>query len=61
MKKNIVSGKECQVSVVNYRKGGAPFTNLVTVIPITWDTDEVAYYVGFQVSALVSKRECNGC
>jgi hypothetical protein len=23
--------------------------NLVTVVPITWDSDEIAYHVGFQV------------
>lgn len=49
LKSHIQSGKECQASVINYRKDGSPFINLVTVIPITWDTDEIAYFVGFQV------------
>lgn len=26
-----------------------PFVNLVTVIPITWDNDDIAYFVGLQV------------
>ena len=43
------AGKECQASLVNYRRGGMPFINFVTVIPITWDTSEVVYHVGFQV------------
>ena len=48
--KNMISqGQEAQISVINYRKGGQPFMNLLTMIPITWDTDEIKYYVGFQV------------
>lgn len=49
LKTHISSGKESQASIINYRKDGSPFINLVTVIPITWDTDEIAYFVGFQV------------
>lgn len=36
--------------MINYRKGGVPFINLVTVIPIPWDTEEIVFHVGFQVS-----------
>lgn len=44
-------GKECQTSMINYRKGGAAFINLVTVIPVPPDSDHdpVTYYIGFQV------------
>lgn len=48
--KNMINlRQEAQISVINYRKGGQPFMNLLTMIPITWDSDEVKYYVGFQV------------
>ena len=40
---------EAQISLINYRKGGQPFMNLLTMIPIAWDTDETKFYVGFQV------------
>ena len=40
---------EAQISLINYRKGGQPFMNLLTMIPIAWDTDEMKYYAGFQV------------
>ncbi|KAF3196119.1 blue light receptor [Orbilia oligospora] len=40
---------EAQVSLINYRKGGQPFMNLLTTIPISWDTDDIVYIVGFQV------------
>ncbi|KAI9725087.1 MAG: hypothetical protein M1812_000363 [Candelaria pacifica] len=41
--------KEAQISVINYRKGGQPFMNLLTMIPITWDSSEFKFFVGFQV------------
>ena len=49
IKNMITQRQETQVSVINYRKGGQPFMNLLTMIPITWDSDEIKYYVGFQV------------
>ena len=48
--KNKVSQRgEVQLSLINYRKGGQPFMNLLTMIPIQWDNDEFRYYIGFQV------------
>ena len=49
LKNKIMNRREAQTSLINYRKGGQPFMNLLTIIPITWDSDEVKYYVGFQV------------
>ncbi|KIK62007.1 hypothetical protein GYMLUDRAFT_561592 [Collybiopsis luxurians FD-317 M1] len=56
LKKNLVADKECQTSIINYRKGGEAFINLVTVIPIKGgdignpqEDDKVIYHVGFQV------------
>ncbi|KAH9833115.1 uncharacterized protein C8Q71DRAFT_774216 [Rhodofomes roseus] len=43
------SHKEYQTSIINYRKGGQAFINLVSIIPVPDDQDEIAYYVGFQV------------
>ena len=48
--KNMINQRqEAQISLINYRKGGQPFMNLLTMIPITWDSDSLKYYVGFQV------------
>lgn len=54
--KSVVADKECQASIINYRKNGQAFINLVTVIPILGgvlnrpeEADEVVYQVGFQV------------
>lgn len=43
------AGKECQASLINYRRGGIPFINLVTVVPIPWDGTDIVYHVGFQI------------
>ena len=48
--KNMINQRqEAQISLINYRKGGQPFMNLLTMIPITYDSEEIKYYVGFQV------------
>ncbi|KAI9745986.1 MAG: blue light receptor [Claussenomyces sp. TS43310] len=49
LKSRIKGLKEAQRSLINYRKGGQPFMNLLTMIPIAWDTEEIRYIVGFQV------------
>lgn len=49
LKNMITLRREAQISLINYRRGGQPFMNLLTMIPITWDTDQVKFFVGFQV------------
>ncbi|KAJ3780526.1 photoreceptor A [Lentinula aff. detonsa] len=56
LKKHLVADKECQTSIINYKKSGDAFINLVTVIPIKGgdissphEDDKVIYHVGFQV------------
>ncbi|KAI1412669.1 hypothetical protein F5Y13DRAFT_162447 [Hypoxylon sp. FL1857] len=49
LKQKIAEGKEVQQSLINYRKGGKPFLNLLTMIPIPWDTAEIRYIIGFQI------------
>ncbi|KAK5126366.1 hypothetical protein LTR85_010602 [Meristemomyces frigidus] len=49
LKNMINTRREAQISLINYRRGGQPFMNLLTMIPITWDTDQVKFFVGFQV------------
>jgi len=49
LKNMIILRREAQISLINYRRGGQPFMNLLTMIPITWDTDQVKFFVGFQV------------
>jgi len=53
LQKNLKDKQECQVSLINYRKDGTPFINLVTIIPISWDTPgEIEFFVGFQVDLM---------
>ncbi|KAI9799018.1 MAG: hypothetical protein M1825_004914 [Sarcosagium campestre] len=49
LKNKVTDLKEAQTSLINYRKGGQPFMNLLTIIPISWDSDDIRFYVGFQV------------
>lgn len=56
LKSKIETRSESQVNLINYRKGGQPFINLLTMIPIRWDSDECKYCVGFQVD-LVEKPQ----
>ncbi|PWN48462.1 hypothetical protein IE53DRAFT_195938 [Violaceomyces palustris] len=50
LKRHLSSNNECQASLINYRKDGQPFINLVTVVPVSWSNPpEVDFLVGFQV------------
>ena len=49
LKRMINARSEAQINIINYRKGGQPFMNLLTMIPITYESDEIKFYVGFQV------------
>lgn len=56
LRKSLAADKECQISLINYRKNGTAFINLVTVIPVPGgiyntpeEADDVVYHVGFQV------------
>ncbi|CAG8905153.1 unnamed protein product [Penicillium egyptiacum] len=56
LRSTIDDRSEIQASIINYRKGGQPFMNLITMVPIQWDSDVYRYYVGFQVD-LVEKPD----
>ncbi|KAG6900459.1 hypothetical protein C0995_003658 [Termitomyces sp. Mi166 len=56
MRKALIANKEVQTSIVNFRKDGSAFINLVSVIPILGgetgtkhELNDVVYHVGFQV------------
>ncbi|KAE8213624.1 hypothetical protein CF327_g2868 [Tilletia walkeri] len=66
MKKHIDRMRECQASLINYKKNGKAFINLVTIVPIPWgDSNVVQYYVGFQVDLVeqpgaILEKDSNG-
>jgi PAS domain-containing protein len=49
--KNMISTRsEAQISLINYRRGGQPFMNLLTMIPVAWEPGgSTKFFVGFQV------------
>jgi PAS domain-containing protein len=60
LKNKIARREEIQLSLINYRKGGQPFMNLLTMIPVPWDTLEFKYYVGFQVDLVEQPNSVAG-
>jgi PAS domain S-box-containing protein len=65
LKNAVAEGREIQQSLINYRKGGKPFLNLLTMIPIPWDSDEMRYCIGFQIDLVecpdaISGKEQSG-
>jgi PAS domain S-box-containing protein len=61
LKRRIETRKEAQRSLINYRKGGQPFMNLLTMIPITGEDDkEFKYIVGFQVDLVEKPTSVEG-
>lgn len=49
LKRGVEAGEEVQQSLINYRKGGSPFLNLLTLIPVPWGGDSIRFWVGFQI------------
>lgn len=48
MRDAVRANKEHQTEITNFKKGGEPFVNILTIIPITWDSEDYRYSVGFQ-------------
>lgn len=50
MRHAVRDNNEVEVKVTNFRKDGTRFTNLLTMIPVHWDSQDYRYSVGFQVA-----------
>jgi hypothetical protein len=51
LKEKLSRGEEARVRLVNYKKDGTMFVNVLTTIPISWDEGHEQgkrYIVGFQ-------------
>jgi PAS domain S-box-containing protein len=55
LKHKIAQGREYQLTLINYKKGGQPFANLLTVVPIL--DGRIFFYIGF----LIDIAERPGC
>ncbi|KAK4099875.1 hypothetical protein N658DRAFT_428912 [Parathielavia hyrcaniae] len=66
LKNSVAEHGEIQLSLINYRKGGKPFLNLLTMIPIPWDNSpEIRFIIGFQIDLVecpeaISSQESGG-
>jgi PAS domain S-box-containing protein len=59
LKNSMSRQTEAQISLINYRKGGQPFMNLLTMIPIRDDSGDVFQFVGFQVDLVENPLAVN--
>ncbi|KAF6818553.1 vivid PAS protein WD [Colletotrichum plurivorum] len=50
MRRAVEANDEVQLEVLNFRKDGTPFVNILTMIPVHWDSQHYRYSVGFQVA-----------
>ena len=53
MHEAVDGNEELQVEVVNFKKNGEAFVNILTLIPVRWKSEEYNYCVGF----LCEKKE----
>lgn len=60
LKNCVTTRTEAQISLINYRKGGQPFMNLLTMIPIMDDHGDVLQFVGFQVDLVENPTALSG-
>lgn len=56
MKDSVVNGTPSSVRLLNYRKDGTPFWNLLTMTPIKTEDGIVSKFIGVQVD-VTSKTE----
>jgi len=58
LREAIEKGEEARALLINYRKNGERFENLLTMVPIKWVDGEVGrrYVVGFQADASACSR-----
>ncbi|KAJ6012601.1 hypothetical protein N7522_002956 [Penicillium canescens] len=55
MRSSIAGRCEIQTSIINYRKDGQPFINLITLIPVNWESD-IVFLTNIQEMILGSSR-----
>ena len=62
MKTEMDNLQECQFSLINYKKGGEPFINFISIIPISSTEDgPLDLFIGFQVSLIDQPYQIMKC
>jgi PAS domain S-box-containing protein len=57
IRQDIRQSQASVVELLNYRKGGEPFWNRLSLVPVFDDRGDLQYYVGIQSDVTVVKRE----
>ena len=56
IRKGLLSGQGCHVTILNYRKDGTPFWNELRITPVTDDADCLTHFVGVQADITERKQ-----
>ncbi len=56
LREAIAAARPVEVEILNYRKDGTPFWNLVSINPVRDDSGDLAYFVGVQSDVTARKR-----
>ncbi|KAH8198018.1 hypothetical protein TruAng_007793 [Truncatella angustata] len=59
LKEKIALGQEVQHVIMNFRKSGEPLKNLLSLVPIPWDTMETRFWFGFQTDLSQNETPLN--
>ncbi len=53
----VAARRDCEVTLKNYRKGGAPFWNELLISPVAGDDGEITHYIGIHTDVTERRRE----
>ncbi|KAI1875804.1 uncharacterized protein JN550_002090 [Neoarthrinium moseri] len=59
LKQKIRTGQEIQHVILNYKKTGEVFMNMLTIIPISWDTPDIRFIFGFPTDMSLASLPAN--
>jgi len=52
----IATGQDCEITLRNYRKGGAPFWNELLISPVVDETGKITHYIGIHTDVTERRK-----
>ena len=52
----IAAGRDCEITLRNYRKGGAPFWNELLISPVADESGKITHYIGIQTDVTERRK-----
>ena len=53
----IVAGRDCEATLINYRKGGTPFWNELLISPVAGESGEITHFIGIHTDVTERRKE----